>query len=190
MSSPPIFNLGSAQNTPEKRGRKKKLVKQLSISDDASTTIQGPSSTLSADRAKEILQERDNLNNGLISADEHHREASRSPRRRTFSEKTLSHFLKEDEELFKQALDAEDSLLSVKEETEKQVKEQWINLGGGTDIRVLYPTPYPESIKNAPLFFVCPFCMKPISEEHSFFVHQVGCLFKSLFYSYSLYCLF
>ncbi|CAJ0606820.1 unnamed protein product [Cylicocyclus nassatus] len=174
MSSPPVFNLGSTQNTPERRGKKKKVEKLFSTSDVASVS-RDSSDSARADRAMAILRERDDLNNALISADEHQREASRSPRRRTVSEKTLSQFLKEDAELFKQALEAEDSLLSVKEESEKQIKEQWINLGGGTDIRVLYPSPYPESIKNAPLFFVCPFCLKPISEEHSFFVHQDHC---------------
>ncbi|KAK6026287.1 hypothetical protein OSTOST_07770, partial [Ostertagia ostertagi] len=51
-------------------------------------------------------------------------------------------------------------------------KEQWVNFGGESDIKVLYESPYPDDIKSVPLFFICAYCLKPFSEQSSFFVHQ------------------
>ncbi|VDM81541.1 unnamed protein product, partial [Strongylus vulgaris] len=172
--------LDNDRNALRKKGKKKKDESHAAVGDSASNSLANPlrfalSTAKDGRSASAILKARDDLNNALIAAEEHHREPSRSPRKRTLSEKTLSHFLKEDAELFKEALNAEESLLSVKEESEKQAKEQWVNLGGETDIRVLYPSPYPENIKSAPLFFVCPFCLKPISEQSTFFIHQDHC---------------
>ncbi|PIO70376.1 MOZ/SAS family protein [Teladorsagia circumcincta] len=54
-------------------------------------------------------------------------------------------------------------------------KEQWVNFGGESDIKVLYESPYPDDIKSVPLFFICAYCLKPFSEQSSFFVHQDCC---------------
>ncbi|EYC28499.1 hypothetical protein Y032_0007g3258 [Ancylostoma ceylanicum] len=164
------------QATPRKRGRKRESGK-YSLEGGPSTSF-SPLDTVSSskdDGSLAILKARDELNNAIIAADQSQRESSRSPRKKTY-EKAIPHFLEEDAELFEKALSAEESLASVKEESEKQVNEQWVNLGGETDMKVLYSSPYPENIKNVPLFFVCPFCLKPFSERNSFFVHQDHCL--------------
>ncbi|KAK6056067.1 MOZ/SAS family protein [Cooperia oncophora] len=54
-------------------------------------------------------------------------------------------------------------------------KEQWVNLGGETDIKVLYESPYSDDIKSVPLFFICAYCLKPFSDQNSYFVHQDCC---------------
>ncbi|KAL6734868.1 hypothetical protein Aduo_005362 [Ancylostoma duodenale] len=164
-----------AQGTPRKRGRKRGSGKHPQ--EDVPSTSFSATDTASSskdDGTSAILKARDELNSAIIAADENQRESSRSPRKK--HEKAISHFLEEDAELFEKALSAEESLSSVKEESEKQEKEQWVNIGGEADIKVLYSSPYPENIKNVPLFFVCPFCLKPFSEQDSFFVHQHHCL--------------
>ncbi|WKX97521.1 hypothetical protein Q1695_013296 [Nippostrongylus brasiliensis] len=59
--------------------------------------------------------------------------------------------------------------------TEELIGPQWVNLGGETDIKVLYESPYPDDIKNAPLFFICVYCLKSFSEQNSFLVHRDCC---------------
>ncbi|EPB70349.1 WD domain, G-beta repeat protein, partial [Ancylostoma ceylanicum] len=121
------------QATPRKRGRKEKGGPSTSFS---------PLDTVSSskdDGSLAILKARDELNNAIIAADQSQRESSRSPRKKTY-EKAIPHFLEEDAELFEKALSAEESLASVKEESEKQVNEQWVNLGGETDMKEKNPS--------------------------------------------------
>ncbi|RCN27890.1 MOZ/SAS family protein, partial [Ancylostoma caninum] len=175
VETPASESPDGAQGTPRKRGRKRGSGKH-SEEDVPSTSFSAADAVSSSkdDGTLALLKARDELNNAIIAADENQRESSRSPRKK--HEKAISHFLEEDAELFEKALNAEESLSSVKEESEKQEKEQWVNLGGEADMKVLYSSPYPENIKSVPLFFVCPFCLKPFSEQNSFFVHQDHCL--------------
>ncbi|KAK5985042.1 hypothetical protein GCK32_008476 [Trichostrongylus colubriformis] len=46
---------------------------------------------------------------------------------------------------------------------------------GGKLFDVLYESPYADDIKSVPLFFICAFCLKPFSDQNSFFVHQDCC---------------
>ncbi|KAK6738877.1 hypothetical protein RB195_020771 [Necator americanus] len=162
-----------SNSTPRKQGRKRG--RERNSQENLSSVLSAPGSSSKQDRSLAILKARDELHNAIIMADENRRESSRSPKKKTSSERTASLFLEEDANLFERALSAEESLLSVKEETEKQQKEQWVNLGGDMDLKVLYNSPYPEHIKSVPLFFVCSFCLKPFSERDSFFVHQDYC---------------
>ncbi|RCN45592.1 hypothetical protein ANCCAN_08427, partial [Ancylostoma caninum] len=172
VETPTSESPDGAQGTPRKRGRKRGSGKH-SQEDVPSTSFPATDAVSSSkdDGTLALLKARDELNNAIIAADENQRESSRSPRKK--HEKAISHFLEEDAELFEKALNAEESLSSVKEESEKQEKEQWVNLGGEADMKA---SPYPENIKSVPLFFVCPFCLKPFSEQNSFFVHQDHCL--------------
>ncbi|VDO29833.1 unnamed protein product [Haemonchus placei] len=43
------------------------------------------------------------------------------------------------------------------------------------NFQVLYDSPYPDDIKSVQLFFVCAYCLKPFSEQNSYFVHQDCC---------------
>ncbi|KJH47660.1 MOZ/SAS family protein [Dictyocaulus viviparus] len=52
---------------------------------------------------------------------------------------------------------------------------QWVNFGGNSDIKVLYNSPYPDYIKDVPLFFVCAFCLRAFNDQCLFIVHRDCC---------------
>nr|CDJ89485.1 MOZ SAS protein domain containing protein [Haemonchus contortus] len=77
--------------------------------------------------------------------------------------------------LFDVALAKMEEMGMEKKPNATKEKEQWVNIGGESDLKVLYDSPYPDDIKSVPLFFVCAYCLKPFSEQSSYFVHQDCC---------------
>ncbi|KAJ1349235.1 hypothetical protein KIN20_004709 [Parelaphostrongylus tenuis] len=178
LSSQPVMTpLSRGERCSEKLSRRKlklsRSPQQLSIP-STSTTSYNCASVV--EDMGTFLNDKEEKPRSLV-ADETPKALSYSPRKKQFmSVNTTECFSALGSELFDKALNTLTEVDPfVNGFPRMKFEEQWVNIGGDVDIKVLYQSPYPDHIKSVPLFFVCAYCLKPFSDQCSFFVHQDCC---------------